>query len=94
MTALLFHPALPWLVCALVCAACAGVVAWHERQHKASAERMRQAWAASTEAYRQALAQARKRRKRKPGRAFDWRDSSLETRVADDMRLTSVWRKP
>ena len=91
---LLFHPALPWAVCALVCAAAALTVAWHERRHTASAERMRQAWAASTEAYRQALAQARKRRKRKPGRAFDWRDSSLETRVADDMRLTAVCRKP
>lgn len=42
------------------------------------------------DAYREALAQARWRRQ--AGR--DWRDSHLETRVADENALTRVWEKP
>lgn len=75
--------ALPWLICAVACAVCAGLLL-RAGKRLASASR-------AIAAYRAALVVERARSKRKVG--FDWRDSHLHTRVSDDQRLTSIWRR-
>jgi hypothetical protein len=86
--ALLVHPSLPWIVCAVVCGACALILRWSERRASCAAR--------ARDAYRDALATALRRQKKRKARGAsrDWRDSLLATRVADDQRLTAVWRRP
>jgi hypothetical protein len=72
--------ALPWIICALACAACAALLFAADKR-LASASR-------AIAAYRSALVVERARSRRRGG--FDWRDSHLHTRVSDDQRLTSI----
>lgn len=85
MLDLLLNPVTCWLYCAAVALACSFAV--YRSETRLAQARLGLA------AYRKALADERAAGKRRARGGFDWRDSHLQTRVADDRAMTRVWRQ-